>query len=176
MSINAFSTNPEQLEQEWLTRLEEKYREAITYLESITGDDVRLTFEQLKASLDYLQDLVNYIYTFNPMGFYLRDAGLPRLSERIVQFLFDLQGAYQTLVRKSQESSPASQSMSPSTSWINIMNENIERQGKIFEESQRLWRANFTQTCVHCGDFVGNSYFTRKECPNCGRLLHGGYM
>lgn len=137
---------------------------------------------KIASILDYLQRCENYFRSnYEHAARRLLELGHPRLFQRMQVIVADLRQA-EEVYKQMHASALASQAkiahiqQEASQAWVQAMQESMRTRQQVFDKHNRQWSADFTKTCVHCGYYLGDSYYHFDICPKCGRLLRGAIL
>lgn len=171
---------PAQLEQQWLTQLEAQNQLTVTRHQNAFSGNRPATLQEITSWINYLHDQENLFRTYEPMALYLKNAGFPRLSERVLQVIADVQGATKRYMEMYQsildtQAKIGSIQQETNQTLINSQRLIVENRQRASEKSFKQWEATVTNSCPYCGYYLGDSYYANEVCPRCGRLLRGGY-
>lgn len=172
--------SPQQIESSWMTSLEDANNRISAELNRISPQGQRLsTPAELAAIIQYIQQCENYLRsTYEQAGLRLNQLGYPALFQRIQIIVNDLRGA-ENIYKEMHTSALANEEklrlmqQEYSQEWAKTVQESINRRQEMFDKTHKQWSANFTESCVHCGYWLGDAYYNFEICPKCGRLLRG---
>jgi hypothetical protein len=162
-----------------LKRLEDANNQTQAALSAIASHaaTTALTLQQITSAIGSIQRLESYCQSFEPVAQYLKQAGLPQVSETIEQLAADLRGGeklYKDMwgeaVNEQRKRGLISQGVNDQ--WLSTMQGVLERQQAAFQAQQKRWTADFSRSCVHCGQPLGDQYYNLAICPKCGLFLH----
>ncbi len=170
--------SPEQVELSWITSLEEANAKISSELERSRPQGQRIYAPtELAALINYIHQCENYLRsTYEQAGLRLNQLGYPRLFQRMQAIVDDLRGA-EKIYKEMHASALASEEnirhmqQEYSQEWRKSIQESMKRRQDMFDKTHKQWSANFTQSCVHCGYWLGDAYYNFEICPKCGRLL-----
>lgn len=158
--------SPMQQEQQELAGLEERFQWSKNQLESSLPANRVATAEEIQRAVDYTQQLVEWFRTqYGQTASSLQAAGFPGLATRLNAILTDLQQTHDIYVQMAQGSNTPPQPAVP------VSPVTPTSPGSILPDPSRQGYADLSETCVHCGYYLGNLYWTLTICPRCGLLL-----
>lgn len=163
--------DPEGLERTWLPLLQQNYNAVVQYFSSLSEQGRQMPAEYWAQYADQFE---NYARSYLQLANYLQEVGLPRMAQLVAQILNDMAGVKRTWLGDQRTNTvPATGGPSGpgALDWTTTIDSVVKTRQAAFDEWMTAWRANFTQSCRHCGYCLGNSYYYSKNCPRCGRLL-----
>jgi LPS sulfotransferase NodH len=171
-----------QAEQDWLAWLEDANSKTTVELERAMPSGRAATPPEIASIIDYVQRCENYFRSScEHAALRLLELGHPRLYQRMQAIVADLRQAEQ-VYKQMHASALASQAQiahmqqEASQAWVQAMQESMRRRQQVFDNHNRQWSADFNKICVHCGYYLGDSYYHFDICPKCARLLRGAIL
>ena len=171
-----------QAENEWLASLENANSKTTAEISRALVGGHMATPGEIASIIDYVQRCENYIRsTYETAAIRLSELGHPKLFQRTQAIVAELRQAEQVYRQMhataiKSEARIAQIQREASQAWVDAMRESMNTRQQIFDKHNRQWSADFKGTCVHCGYYLGNSYYNVDICPKCGRLLRGSIL
>jgi LPS sulfotransferase NodH len=171
-----------QAEHDWLASLEDASSKITAEIGRAVPSGRAATPAEIASIIDYVQRCEDYFRsTYEHAALRLLELGHPKLFQRTQAIVADLRQSEQ-VYRQMHATALASQAriaqmqQKVSLAWVRAMEESMRTRQQVFDKHNRQWSANFNRTCVHCGYYLGDSYYHCDICPQCGRLLRGAVL
>jgi len=175
MNGTVSSEDRTQYEQRALSQLEKDYGTGIAHIGELVPSNVVLPPDKIVAIIDYVTCLERHLISYNPAALYLKNVGRPHLFDKLQQILSDFRQSKTIYVQMHDDALKSQGRIPPQVSmdWLQGAQDALDRQQRAFDQSFRQGQAIFNNTCPYCNYYMGGAYF--DVCPQCGRLLRGGY-
>jgi hypothetical protein len=141
-------TEPWQLEQHWLSHLEEQYRTVNRNLQAFLASPPPHSSSELASWVSYMATVENYFAQYKALALYLSGLGYSALFARVQQVLAEMHQAavaYAEMHKNAleQEAKQFTAAREASKEWFETMQRIMQERQKAFDAANAQWNGTF---------------------------------
>jgi hypothetical protein len=149
--MNFGATDPAQLEQLWLSNLDEQYKLVQKNLQAFLADPRLRNSPEMAPWVSYLSQAGDYFTQYKTMALYLKGLGFGDLYDQVERVLAELQQANLTYAQMyksamGDESKMIEMNRAATQTWFDTMQSVMKTHQAAFDAANASWEAAFKKT------------------------------